>query len=82
MPTLYVRDIPEEVLQRVKKLASQEKRSLSAEVAILLDRALQEDTLRSRRAEALDRIERRRKSFKLPPGTPDTLALLREDRAR
>lgn len=80
MATLHVRNIPDDLYQTIQALASREHRSLGAEVAFLLERALEQEALRDRRMDALERITRRR-SFNKPGGV-DSLTLLREDRAR
>lgn len=82
MPTLYVRNFPEELLRRIKELAARRQRSLGAEVTVLIDAGLQQEELRSRRISALKSISRRRRSYKPTAGAADSLALLREDRAR
>ena len=82
MPTLHVRNIPEEMHQAILALASQEQRSFGAEVVILLDQALQQRAVQAQRAMALDAIGKRRRSFRKPEGAADSLTLLREDRAR
>jgi plasmid stability protein len=82
MPTLYVRNFPEDLLRRVKELANQRQRSLSAEVVTLIDKALQTEPLRERRAQVLADIAKHRRSFRTPAGAADSLTLLREDRRR
>lgn len=82
MATLHVRDIPDELYQAIQDLAAREQRSTGAEVTILLEKALDHEALRTRGSEALDRITRRRRSLKPAEGASDSLALLREDRAR
>ncbi len=82
MATLHVRNIRDDIYQAIQELASKEQRSIGAEVAILLEEALQQNELRSRRSAALESITRRRRSFKTPEGAADSLTLLREDRAR
>ncbi|MCL5103213.1 MAG: hypothetical protein M1133_03735 [Armatimonadetes bacterium] len=82
MATLHVRNIPNEIYQAIQALASKEQRSLSAEVVILLERAIEQATLQDQRLEVLESISKRRRSFRQPEGTPSSLELLREDRAR
>lgn len=82
MPTLHVRNVPDRIYRRIRRLAQAESRSLSAEVVTLLDRAVQIDASRAAQARILAGIERRRLRRRLLPGAPDSLELLREDRAR
>jgi len=82
MPTLYVRDFPEELHRRVRSHAQKQRRSISADVAVLIDQALAQESRRERSLEALKRIADLRRSIVLPPDAVDSLTLLREDRAR
>jgi plasmid stability protein len=82
MPTLYARNIPAETMKKLKARASQEKRSVSAEVAIILEQSLQDVDLRSRRAKVLDEIREMHKTLPPLPEGVSTLEMLREDRAR
>ena len=81
MPTLDVRNVPDELYERIRRRARAQNRSISAEVIALLDRALAEagwspgDVL-------LAGIRRRRTSQPGEAGAPDSTSLLREDRAR
>ncbi len=81
MPILHVRNIPDDLYQRLKARAQKEKRSLSAEVTILLDQALRSYDVTTQ-ADLLDTIQRRR--FFRPDAldAPDSLSLLRKDRTR
>ena len=82
IPTLYVRDFPDDLHRKVKRLAARRHRSLGAEVIVLLDEALKNEELMDRRIQALNRIEERRRSY-VPTGKEvDSLILLREDRDR
>ena len=80
MPTLHVRNVPERLYGRIRSLAQARKRSLSAEVIMLLDQAVESRELRAQRAGALAEIDRLRfqPSEELPPAE----ALIREDRDR
>ena len=80
MPILHVRNVPNELYNRIKAQAQAKNRSMSAEVIMLLDRALT-DTARSQ-AEVLDNIRRRRFFRPAEANAPDSTTLLREDRAR
>ncbi|MDP9374955.1 MAG: Arc family DNA-binding protein [Chloroflexota bacterium] len=78
MPILHVRNVPDDLYERLRQRARAENRSLSAEVIRLLEGALGSEQ-RSQQ-EIVESIWRRR--FAPPPGTPDSTALLREDRER
>ena len=80
MPTLHVRNIPDELYAQLKRLASSESQSLSAEVVRLLSQAVEERERRSSQKRILSRLRRRR--FVPRAGAPESLALLREDRGR
>jgi plasmid stability protein len=80
MATLHVRSVPEDLYERIQRLAQSRSRSLSAEVITLLYQALEEEENRKRQGKLLADIRRRR--FTLPPGAPDSVELLREDRRR
>lgn len=80
MATLHVRNVPDSLYERLRQQAESQNRSLSAEVIILLNRAL-EDTANDQSA-VLARIRRRRSFSPAAAGAPDSTALLREDRER
>lgn len=80
MPTLHVRNVPETLYKRLQQRAQAQNRSLSAEVVILLDRAL--DETEAMQSDLLDRIRRRRFFNPAQAGAPDSATLLREDRER
>ena len=78
MPTLHVRNVPEPLYNRLRQRAESQNRSLSAEVVILLDFALEQSD--DKQAELLDSIRRRRFFNPAAAGAPDSTTLLREDR--
>lgn len=80
MPTLHVRNVPELLYERLRERAQERNRSLSAEVLILLDFALDESE--DTQTDLLDSIRRRRFYNPAAVGAPDSSSLLREDRAR
>jgi plasmid stability protein len=73
-----VRNIPEPLYNRLRQRAESQNRSLSAEVVILLDFALEQSD--DKQAELLDSIRRRRFFNPAAAGAPDSTTLLREDR--
>jgi plasmid stability protein len=80
MATLHVRNIPESLYEQIRARAEARSRSLSAEVVVLLTRALEDD--RPSPAEVLEEIRRRRSFRPAAVGAPDSTTLLREDRDR
>lgn len=80
MATLHVRNVPDELYDRLRLQAEEKNRSLSAEVIILLDSAL--ETNRQKQTEILDRIRRRRFFQPSAVGAPDSTTFLRQDRER
>lgn len=82
MATLHVRNLSDDLYQRLQAVASREQRSIGAEVVVLLEHALDQEALREQRMEALARIAKRRRSLPRIEGATDSLTLLREDRER
>lgn len=80
MPVLHVRNVPEQLYERIRQQARQQNRSISAEVIILLNRALAQPE-RSQ-AEVLANIRRRRSFQPADQHAPDSTSLLRQDRER
>ena len=80
MPTLHVRNIPEPLYDRLRTRAQERNRSISAEVVILLDFALEESEFTQQ--ELIDSIHRRRFFNPAAVGAPDSTTLLRGDRER
>ena len=80
MPILHVRNVPDELYERLRRQAEVQNRSISAEVIMLLERALAE--AEKSQEEILAGIRRRRFFCPQEVGAPDSVILLREDRAR
>ena len=80
MPILHVRNVPKDLHTRLKERADAQRRSLSAEVIILLEWAVEETERIS--ASPLASIRRRRFFAPEAAGAPDSTTLLREDRER
>jgi len=81
MPTLYVRDVPAELYERLRREAASARRSLSAETIELLRRSLSPRPGISL-AELLEGADRIRAEHPLPAGSPTAAELIREDRDR
>ncbi len=82
MPTVYVRNFPESLHERVKKRAKSRRRSFGAELVELVDQALENDEIIAQRRRALEEIANIRERNPQPPGAMSTLDMLREDRDR
>ena len=82
MHTLYVRNLPDDLYSKIRQLAARRRRSMGAEVIVLIEQALQQEAALEKQMEALDRIAERRASYKAPADSTDSLTLLREDRSR
>ena len=80
MHTLHVRSVPTDLYCRLRDLAQARQRSLSAQVILLLDRAVTVEMQRQEQATILDNIRRRR--FTPPPDAPTPVEMLGEDRTR
>jgi plasmid stability protein len=80
MATLHVRNLPDDLYERLRRRAREERRSISAEVISLLDTGLAGRS--PSRQEILESVERRRSFRPADAGAPDVVTLLREDRER
>ena len=80
MPTLHIRNVPEELYERIRARAQEQGRSITSEVVQLLQRAVSEDS--QDQEEILQRIQRRRFFHPAAVNAPDSLSLLRQDRSR
>ncbi len=80
MPTLHVPDVPAEVYQRLLRLAAAHQRTPEAEALALLQMQLGLTPGGPSQTELLAELKRR--GFMPPPGTPDSVELVREDRER
>lgn len=81
MPALQIRDLPDDLYERLKRLSEQEHRSLSAQATILLKQVLsEEDSSDERRREVVEQIDRQREDW--TESIPDPAELVAEDRER
>jgi len=80
MPILHLPDVPSEVYECLCQRAQANHRTLEAEAVGVLQQGLLAQPHGPSQVELL--AELRRRSFTPPPGTPDSLAMLREDRER
>jgi plasmid stability protein len=88
MATLYVRNLPDDLYERLQELAKAENRSINAQVITLLQQALPtqtvetEDRRRKDVPKLLGEIRLRREQRSAEAEWPDSTELIREDRAR
>ena len=87
MPTLYVRNVPEELYQKLQELAASQHRSISTQVLTILEQALptsQQAKSETNKpiTEILAESRRRRRVNPTDFGLPDSTELIREDRDR
>lgn len=80
MPTLHVRNVPDDLYLEIQQRAVAQGRSLSAEVVQLLTWAVAETTPSP--VATLAAIRSRRAYRPRAAGAPDSTTLLREDRGR
>jgi predicted transcriptional regulator len=82
MSALNLGNVPDELLQRLQRLAEREQRSTAeAAVHLLTEAVAREEAAERARVEAtLSWIQNNR--ITPPPGTPDSTEMLREDRER
>ena len=81
MPHLQIDDLPEDVYERLERLAKQRKSPVTAEAARLLEKALDAEAPRSQ-AKLLEEIRQFRERQVRDPLIPDSVDLIREDRER
>jgi plasmid stability protein len=77
MATLYIRDVPVGLVDRLKRRARREGRSLNSEVLIVLEEAARQEKTLEEVLASIDAFARR---VKLSPGAPMPEDLIREDR--
>jgi plasmid stability protein len=80
MPVLHIEEVPADLYDRLRRRAAARGRELKVEVLDLLERALAEEDASSVHTAALADLRAQR--WSPPPGTLDSVALLREDRDR
>lgn len=81
MPALQIRDLPDDLYERLKRLSEREHRSLSGQATVLLKEALSEGTEnRDRRDDVLETIDRERDEWS--ETLPEPADLVAEDRQR
>ena len=78
MPTLYVREIPDQLYRQAQQIAVAEGRSLSSYIVTVLEQAVEDAKVRQRRLKTLSAAKRRRRPLR--KGLPDSAAMIRQIR--
>ena len=83
MPTLQIREVPQELYDKLVESAEINRRSLTQQAIVLLEEAMDKDLNKNkqRKIEALERIRDLRPHFS-GISTEDIVASIREDRDR
>ena len=83
MTTIALPNVPDDLYARLDQLARAQQRTVAEEVLRLLEKSVQaEEHSKISVTEILEDLARWRGSVRIPPGTPDSVELLREDRER
>ena len=81
MPLLQVRECPEDIYRRISHVAKNENRTIAQQVAVLLEKGLeQQESNIGRRKRLMDRLEKRHIASEIKKIDP--VSLIREDRNR
>ena len=80
MANLSLRDVPEDLYQRIKEIANRQRRSVNQQIIVLLEQSLQQ---KRSRVEVLASIDQRNATIAKRVGiTPDSAEMIAEDRQR
>jgi plasmid stability protein len=80
MKKLLIRNVPDDLYEKLHTLAHVKNRSLREQIIVMLVQAVEGENRREAQAKLLTSIQGRR--FKAPENAPSSLELLREDRGR
>lgn len=80
MPSLQVRDLPEHIYQKIVQLADAERRSITQETIVLLEKALEIEKQNKERRKVL--FNSILNETNQTPDVLDPVPLIREDRER
>ena len=75
VPTLYVRDVPETLVERLRRRARKNRRSMSAEAVAILQRAVDEERDDLRLTRRLRELQ-----SPVPEGEPSAVEVIRQAR--
>lgn len=79
MAVLQMRDLPDELYEKLKVKAKEERRSIMQQAVVILEEALSEDDDKFRRKRAIQKMLDSQVDLKKPV---DLVAMVREDRER
>ena len=83
MATLYVENVPDDLYQALKKRAKQNRKSVAAEVLLLLEANVPTEAELKRQRKLFEALKRLRSVKPLAPGPfPSAEEMVREDRER
>jgi plasmid stability protein len=83
MATLYVENVPDDLYEALRKRARTQRRSIAAEVLVLLEQNIPTKKTRKTRTAFLKKLEELRYTPSPSPGPfPSTEEMIREDRER
>jgi hypothetical protein len=86
MPSLTVRDIPRDVMQQLRRVAKEERRSVNAQVLLWLQQAGRQSLSLQERTRVVSRIRALRKAIfrrrGLGPDSAEMIRQMRDERAR
>jgi antitoxin FitA len=75
MPTLYLRDVPDSLVERLRRRARRNRRSMSAEAVAILQRAVDDER------DDVSLVRRLRQlRYAVPDGEPSDVELIRQGR--
>lgn len=79
MAVLQIRDLPDELYEKLKIRAKAERRSIMQQAVVILEEALAEDHNKARRKRAIEKLQNIQIDFIIPA---DPVQMVRDDRAR
>jgi len=82
MPTLQIRNVPEELYEELKSMAKEARRSINQQAIVVLKKAIEDydDSKKTKKAKAIEWIINNREQIQLDPKLAEKW--IREDRDR
>lgn len=81
MPTLQIRDLPQDIYDRLIESAEKNRRSLTQEAIVLLQKAVENEERKAKKLDALKKMKELSVHFK-GVTVDDVVSMIREDRDR
>lgn len=81
MPTLQIRDLPQTLFDALQTSAETNRRSLTQEAIVLLEKAIENEERKARKMDAIKRMKELSSHFK-GVSIDDVVSMIREDRDR